>query len=84
MTVYMYTAPYCVVCQPMKPIMEQICDEEHVSFVTMDIETFPDEAIQLGINSLPTFIFEKDGQEVFRHVGAMTRQAAYSMIRYSK
>jgi len=61
MTVFMYTADHCTTCKVMKPIFHELCDKYHIDFVEVDVGAFPDEATDLQITTLPTFLFCKDG-----------------------
>ena len=65
-------APWCGPCRQMAPVFEQLAGEYagRAMFAKLNV----DESIQvpgsLGVQSIPTMVVFKDGQEVARIVGA--------------
>lgn len=61
----------CVPCKKMMPILAELSIEQTafvVSFV--DVWAVEGKSDQYGIKSIPTqLFFDKDGNEIFRHVG---------------
>lgn len=80
-SVFMYTADYCLSCKMLKPILQEVCDKYKIEFVQVDVVAFPEEAAELKIYSLPTIIFCNNGAEYHRHIGTMTRYDIEKALR---
>jgi thioredoxin 1 len=52
-----------------------------VQFQTIDVDQNRDEALEKGISSVPTVIFEKDGQQVYRFSGVIPKPTIAGLIR---
>lgn len=74
-----FFALWCGPCMAMAPNVEGLANEYEGRAVVgkMNIDENPDVPSQLGIMSIPTVLFFKNGQVVDRHVGA-TSQAVLS------
>ncbi|MCE5242085.1 MAG: thioredoxin family protein [Desulfobacteraceae bacterium] len=72
-------AKECIPCKMMAPIMEELEKEYHASgkaaIYFIDVWNHRDQAQKFGIQSIPTQIFfDKDGKEVYRHQGFMSKK----------
>lgn len=69
-----FWAPWCPPCKQMNPILEEI-ERENPHFIVekIDIDADPETAEKYGVMSIPTYIFEKDGKEVDRIIGATSK-----------
>lgn len=67
----------------MKPTMDEIEKEfsGKVLLKNIDVDAETDIASRYGISSIPTLVFEKDGQEVTRFIGAQSKQVLISEIQ---
>jgi thioredoxin 1 len=67
-------APWCGPCQHMKPIFAQLEQElgNNYLFATLNVEDDRELSMSLGISSIPTFIFIKDGIVTGKEVGMMS------------
>jgi thioredoxin-like negative regulator of GroEL len=52
-----------------------------IVFQTIDVDMNRDEALEKGISSVPTVIFEKDGQQVYRFSGVIPKSVIAGAIR---
>ena len=69
-TIKHFTATWCGPCKQLSPIMKELVNEtEGIGYQIIDVDQNPDAASKLGIRSLPTVIFEKNGTEVQRVIG---------------
>lgn len=67
-------APWCGPCQFMKPIFEQLEKEfsSQIIFATLNVEEDRELSIELGISSIPAFLFFNNGILVAKEVGSMS------------
>lgn len=69
-TIKHFTATWCNPCKQLSPIMRDLVNEtEGIGYQIIDVDQNPDAASKLGIRSLPTVVFEKNGTEVQRVIG---------------
>ena len=73
-TVTDYWAPWCGPCQMMMPTIEKLAEEynvpdSNVEIKKVNVEENPEAAANLAIRSIPTLVFEKDGEVVDRKSG---------------
>lgn len=64
-------AVWCGPCKLAEPVLEELSREyeSRVVFAKLDVDKNPATAQKLGVMSIPTTIFFKNGQEVSRQVG---------------
>lgn len=68
-----FTAKWCGPCQRMDPVIHDCATKyTDVQFMKIDVDKLEDVAKQFGVNSMPTFVFLKNGKEIDRIVGANT------------
>ncbi len=65
-----FWAPWCGPCRMQAPILEKLAQSGiHAKIVKVNTDENGDIASKYGINSIPTLIIFKNGQEVERMVG---------------
>lgn len=70
-------ADRCVPCKMMAPILEELKAEYRgrAAILFLDVWKDPEPARRYGIQAIPTQIFfDKNGAEVFRHVGFLGKE----------
>jgi thioredoxin 1 len=75
---FYYSAPWCVPCQTLGPIMDQVSSVIPVVKINIDYEA--NAAQQANVRSVPTVILVENGQEVRRFVGARSYQDVMQFI----
>lgn len=77
-----FYADWCGPCKIMKPVFEQVEKEYEgkVEFKKVDVEAEGEKAAKYGVMSIPTFVIEKDGEEVDRKMGAMPKEVLKSWV----
>ena len=67
-------AAWCAPCRVVGPIVDEISAErEDLDVFKLDVDANPEIAVRYGINSIPTLLVFRDGEEVGRIVGALPR-----------
>ena len=65
---FYFSADWCVPCQTLGPVMDQVSQKIQVQKINVDYE--PDIISKYGVRSVPTVILVENGQEVRRFTGA--------------
>jgi thioredoxin 1 len=67
-----FWATWCQPCKMMKPIMEQLAEEntDKMLFFKLDADANPDIVQKFGVNSIPTMLVFQDGVVVHSIKGA--------------
>lgn len=75
-------AAWCGPCRMVAPILEQVADDNagKVTVAKLNIDEYGEEAVKLGVMSIPTMILFKDGVEVDRLIGAHPKANIQAML----
>ena len=73
--VYLY-ADWCPPCRKLAPVVEDLQAEwaGRVRFFKVNVDESPDLAYQLGVRGIPTLVYFRDGGEVNRTTGFLSKQ----------
>jgi thioredoxin 1 len=74
----------CIPCKMMAPILEKMEKnyKEKAAIIFIDVWENRDQAQRFGIRAIPTQIFfNKEGKEVYRHVGFMGETAIIEQLK---
>ena len=76
-------APWCGPCRMLAPTFEALAKEYRgkVTFAKLDTDESPKIAMDLGIHSIPTLIFFKNGKQIDRMTGVHPRPNIENMMR---
>lgn len=76
-----FFAEWCGPCKMLSPIIEKIADSyEGAEIYKLNVDEVGEVAQALGVYSIPTLIFFKDGKEVNRHVGFASESMIISKL----
>ena len=76
--IFYFSAPWCVPCQTLGPIMDKVAQQIPVEKVNVDYET--DRARAANVSSVPTVVLTENGQEIRRFVGARSYEQVMQFI----
>ncbi len=77
-----FWAEWCGPCKVMSPVFEELSRElREVRFVKLNVDENQEISSQLGVMSIPTFIVFKNGKEVGRVVGSMSKNSLKEKIK---
>lgn len=70
-----FWAEWCKPCQKLSPRFEEVSEEiENVNFGKVDMQENQAAGTKLGVRSLPTLVIMKNGEEVSRKSGLMSKE----------
>jgi thioredoxin 1 len=71
-----FWAEWCRPCRSIAPALEEIAGSlgEKVKIVKLNVDENPQTAAKYGIQSIPTLMIFKNGQEASRQIGAAPKQ----------
>ncbi len=77
-----FYADWCGPCRAIAPIVEEIATElnEKLKVVKLDVDQNQETAMQYGVQSIPTLLLFKDGKEVERLIGYMSKSKLLSKV----
>ena len=72
-----FWAAWCGPCRMISPVLEDLAQRHagHLKVVKVDVDANPALATQFGAQSIPLLVVIRDGREVHRVVGALSRAA---------
>ena len=77
-----FFATWCGPCQAMSPILQELKSDlgDRVRIVKIDVDTNADLAGHMKIMGVPTFMLFKNGRELWRQPGMVTKEALKKVI----
>ncbi len=78
-----FYATWCPHCKRMMPVMEQVKEllEGSVPVYQLDIDSESEAADKAEVETVPTFIIYKDGDEQWRHSGEIDGNALMAKVQ---
>lgn len=77
-----FFADWCGPCKMMAPVIDELAEEMKESWVVgkVNVDNSPETAGKYGVQSIPTIIFFKKGEEVDRAVGFKSKEDLKGMM----
>ena len=77
-----FWAQWCGPCRMMNPIIEEVKNDvgDSVTILKVDVDQNKEVAIKYGIRSIPTLIVFKNGEELWRQSGVVTKDVLVSKV----
>ena len=70
-----FWATWCGPCRMLSPIVDEVAEETtEIKVCKINVDEEPDLAAQFKVMTIPTLIVFKDGQEVKRNVGVISKE----------
>ena len=67
-----FRAEWCGPCKMMHPVFDRMAKKyRHIKFARVNVDHNQDISMKYGVQSIPTFIMFKDGNQVDRMIGAV-------------
>lgn len=80
-----FGAEWCGPCCMLAPILEDVLatESENFNIVSVDVDNCPTISAQYGIQSLPTMILFKGGENVAQFMGMMQKEDVIARVKAS-
>ena len=80
LTIKYFTSTWCGPCKMFGPTFDKAVLETGVNYQKVDVDSNKDLALQYGVMSVPTLIFERDGVMVNRRTGVCSYNELVTII----
>lgn len=77
-----FHASWCGPCRAMEPMLDDLQKDlgDHVHIHKIDVDDYTDLAVRLKVMGVPTFMLYRNGQELWRQPGVLTKEALKKVI----
>ncbi|MFN0013655.1 MAG: thioredoxin [Saprospiraceae bacterium] len=77
-----FHATWCGPCRAMSPVLDELQADlgERVRIVKIDVDEQTDLAVRLRVLGVPTFMLYRNGEELWRQPGVLTKQSLRAII----
>ena len=76
-----FYANWCGPCKMFSPIFEETSNEKNINFIKLDVDKSSDIAREYGVMSIPTIILFKNGKEIKRNTGFMSKEQFIEFLK---
>jgi thioredoxin 1 len=81
-SVLYYSTEWCGPCKMFWPVAQEVCSAMGVSLQKIDAEQNRELALQYNITGVPAMIMLRDGVQVNRQVGVVTKSQLIDTLRH--
>ena len=82
-----FSATWCMPCKLIAPVFDEMSSPEgefgNVVFMKVDVDEVPELAERFQVQSMPTFLFMKDSEEIDRFSGASVEKLKQTIVEHS-
>ena len=77
-----FWARWCGPCRMLAPVLDEL-EEEHegLRIGKIDVDMWPDLAIQFGVDAIPMLVYFKNGKQQGKLVGLQPKEAIEALIK---
>lgn len=77
-----FFATWCDPCQTMAPILQDVKEfyDEGLSIIKIDVDKNPKIASIYKVSGVPTFVLFKNGEQIWRQSGMITKADLHKLI----
>lgn len=78
-----FFAPWCGPCKTITPILKDVKQEigDAVTIIKIDVDKNPQTAGEFQVSSIPTLILFKNGNQLWRQTGLVTKGSLVSVLK---
>ncbi|MDN3656090.1 thioredoxin [Ferruginibacter paludis] len=78
-----FFAPWCGPCKMIAPVLKDVKQEigDAVTIIKIDVDKNPQTAGEFQVSSIPTLILFKNGNQLWRQTGMVTKGALVSTLK---
>lgn len=69
-----FYATWCGPCKMFGPIFEEMANDSSINFVKLDVDKSSEIAREYGVMTIPTIILFRNGKEIKRYTGFMSKE----------
>jgi len=77
-----FFATWCGPCKAMHPVLENLKDQlgDRLRIIKVDVDKYGQTAMEYGIQSVPTLMLFRNGQQLWRQSGALPLQQLLAVV----
>ena len=76
-----FNADWCGPCRMLAPVLEELSEsKDNIKFVSINVDEFEEIAKEYNVFSIPCLVLMKDGKEVNRSVGLISKSELEEFI----
>lgn len=80
LTIKYFTATWCGPCKMFSPTVDKVKEDTGINIQKIDVDNNKDLAVQYGVMSVPTLVFERDGEMVYRRTGVTSYNELLTIV----
>lgn len=76
-----FYADWCGPCKMFAPVFEEASQESDINFIKLNVDEYSDIAREYGVMTIPTIILFKNGNEIKRFTGFMSKDELIKFLK---